>query len=138
MAYVPAQTTRRARALRSTPTDAEQVLWRMLRGRQLGGWRFRRQHPVAPYVLDFACLDAMLAVEADGGQHNGSQHDAYRDHVLRGFGWRVLRFWNTDFLANPEGVAETIRAALAKAAASGPHPNPPPSSTGEGIGEVNA
>ena len=137
MAYVPAGTKTQARAMRSIPTDAERVLWRMLRGRQLDGRRFRRQHPVPPFVLDFACMDAMLAIEADGGQHNGSAHDSYRDHVLRGLGWRLLRFWNTDILSNPEGVAETIRAALASVPASGSHPNPPPSSTGEGTNEAS-
>ncbi|MBP2314803.1 endonuclease domain-containing protein [Azospirillum soli] len=112
MAYTPRATRTQARSLRTNPTDAERKLWALLRGRQIDGLRFRRQHPVPPYILDFACVEMMVAVEADGGQHNESQHDAHRDAELRSFGWRVLRFWNTDILQNPEGVAETIRAAL--------------------------
>lgn len=114
MAYIPAATRKQARALRTAPTDAERKLWSLLRGRQIEGFRFRRQHPVPPYILDFACPEAMIAVEADGGQHNGSVRDEHRDHGLALLGWRVLRFWNTDILANPDGVAETIRHALMK------------------------
>ncbi|HYH37912.1 MAG TPA: DUF559 domain-containing protein [Azospirillum sp.] len=136
MAHLPTGTKKLARALRSQPTDAERALWRMLRSRQLDGWRFRRQHPVPPFVLDFACVEAKIAVEADGGQHCDSRHDAHRDRVLRGLGLRLLRFWNPDILTNPEGVAETIRTALAEAASPVPLPNPPPSATGEGIGDV--
>ena len=112
MAYTPATTQQQARALRINPTDAERKLWSLLRGRQIDGFRFRRQHPAPPYILDFACPEAMIAIEADGGQHNGSARDEHRDKGLKSLGWRVLRFWNNDILANPEGVAETIRVAL--------------------------
>lgn len=112
MTLTPPSTLDKARTLRSESTDAEKALWRLLRERRLDGWKFRRQHPVPPYVLDFACLDARLAVEADGGQHNGSGRDELRAEFLAAAGWRVMRFWNNDILANPEGVAETIRAAL--------------------------
>ena len=105
----------RARELRSQPTDAERTLWRLLRQEQLGGWRFRRQHPIPPYITDFACIEAKLVVEADGGQHAESSYDEARDRHLRSFGWRVLRFWNNEVLANPEGVAGTILAALSDA-----------------------
>lgn len=113
MSNTPPTTLDKARALRVEGTDAEKVLWRLLRGRRLDGWKFRRQHPVPPYILDFACLELKIAVEADGGQHNGSLHDEQRAEFLAHLGWRVLRFWNNDILANPEGVAETIRVALA-------------------------
>ncbi|EME69826.1 putative restriction endonuclease-like protein [Paramagnetospirillum caucaseum] len=73
---------KRARVLRSEPTEAEKRLWRLLRRDALGGFRFRRQHPVAPYILDFACVAARLVVEADGGQHCGSLHDRERDAFL--------------------------------------------------------
>ncbi|MGQ9368551.1 endonuclease domain-containing protein [Azospirillum sp. ST 5-10] len=136
MAHLPAATRQQARILRSTPTEAERTLWRMLKGRRLGGWRFRRQHPAPPYILDFACLEAMVAVEADGGQHNGSSHDAGCDRDLRRAGWRILRFWNADILANPDYVAETVLAVLVGAAEPDPLPDPPPSSTGEGTVEV--
>ncbi|MBP2295209.1 endonuclease domain-containing protein [Azospirillum rugosum] len=100
--------------MRTELTDAERVLWRLLRGRRIDGWKFRRQHPVPPYVLDFACVEAHLAVEADGGQHNGSLRDDARAEFLVAAGWRVLRFWNNDILANPDGVGETIRVALVR------------------------
>ena len=116
MAYTPASTRKQARALRAEPTDAERKLWSLLRSRQIAGYRFRRQHPVPPYILDFACVEARLAVEADGGQHNGSARDEHRDNALSSLGWRMLRFWNTDILANPDGVAETILGALMKEA----------------------
>lgn len=99
----------KARQLRRTMTTAEQRLWSILRNRQLGGHKFRRQFPFDCYVLDFACLEQKLAVEADGGQH---VDDHARDAVLAANGWRVLRFWNQDILANLPGVAETILGAM--------------------------
>ncbi len=112
--------------MRREPTDAERRLWSILRRRQIGGWYFRRQHAIPPYIADFACVEAMLVVEADGGQHADSGYDAARDGHLQTLGWRVLRFWNNDVLSNPEGVARMIGDAL------GPLPNPPPPSAGEG------
>jgi very-short-patch-repair endonuclease len=111
----------RARTLRGNLTDAEQALWRELRQRQLG-WRFRRQFPVPPYVVDFACVKARLIVEADGGQHALSNRDKKRDAKLIAQGWRILRFWNNDILGNRVGVLQTIAEALGP----NPHPNPPP------------
>lgn len=81
------------RLLRSNMTDAEQKLWRGLRGRQLHGWKFRRQHPYGGYVLDFVCLEAKLVVEVDGGQHAEQQQgDEDRDTNLRATGFQALRF----------------------------------------------
>lgn len=102
----------RARSMRAQPTDAERLLWHYLRHGQLGGWKFRRQHPLPPYILDFACLDVCIAVEVDGGQHADSAYDSTRDEHLRHHGWRILRFWNNDVLRNPEGVATMILAAI--------------------------
>ncbi len=102
----------RARDLRTQPTDAERTLWRYLRSEQLSGWKFRRQHPIPPYIADFACIQAKLIIEVDGGQHADSAYDSVRDEHLRRHGWRVLRFWNNDVLGNPEGVAATILAAI--------------------------
>ncbi|HUI34782.1 MAG TPA: endonuclease domain-containing protein [Stellaceae bacterium] len=121
----------RARRLRAGSTDAERALWRELRQRQLG-YRFRRQFPIPPYIADFACLEARLIVEADGGQHNFANADRQRDEFLTGKGWRVLRFWNNDILQNRAGVLQLI----AKELGTHPHPNPPPLA-GEGVGKAS-
>src|SRR6266852_562955 len=91
-----------ARRLRRDSTDAERRLWAVLRDRRLAGYRFRRQHPVGDYIVDFACTKHGLIIEAD----------ERRTAFLRAEGWRVLRFWNNDILANPEGVVETILETL--------------------------
>ncbi len=103
--------TSRARALRRGMTEAERALWRLLRSRALAAAKFRRQHPVPPFIADFACVTARLVVEVDGGQHGGAA-DLARDAALARAGWRVLRFWNTDVLGNPAGVLERIVEAL--------------------------
>ncbi len=107
----PAQ-VRRARALRSEMTDAENRLWYHLRNRRLAGFKFVREYPIASYFADFACREAMLVIEADGGQHGG-ERDARRDRAIEAAGYRVLRFWNTDILSNTDGVLEVIASALA-------------------------
>jgi very-short-patch-repair endonuclease len=94
-----------ARDLRRRMTPAEVVLWRGLRGEALGV-RFRRQHPVPPYTLDFACVALRLAVEVDGDTHAGG--DGRRDAALRGLGWRVVRVTNAEVLGNLAGVLERI------------------------------
>ena len=119
---------KRAQYLRRNMTEAERALWRELRYTQLGH-RFRRQHAIPPYVVDFACVETKLIVEADGGQHTGSR-DQVRDQYLERQGWRILRFWNNDIRENRTGVLQVIAAALEHE--TGPHPNPPPQA-GEGI-----
>lgn len=119
-----------ARALRSNATDAEKKLWNRLRHEQLGA-RFRRQHPLGAYIADFACLNAQLILEIDGGQHadvETQKYDQQRTAFFMAQGFRVLRFWNHDVMQNEDGVLEAIQAALGQAS---PHPNPPPQ--GEGI-----
>jgi adenine-specific DNA-methyltransferase len=104
-----------ARQLRKQQTDAEQLLWSLLRDRRLSGFKFRRQHPVEPYVVDFYCHEARLAVELDGGQHNEPDErarDAKRTSFLEKQGIRVLRFWNNDVLQNTEGVLQAIYDTL--------------------------
>jgi very-short-patch-repair endonuclease len=101
-----------ARQLRKNMTDAERALWRLLRQRQINGLRFRRQVPINHYIVDFACLEARLVVEVDGGQHSESQADKKRDAYLRSQGFRVLRLWNNDVLSNREGVHRAIIATL--------------------------
>lgn len=104
--------TQRARDLRANMTDAERRLWQGLRGRQLAGYKFRRQVPIGPYIVDFACLEARLVIEVDGGQHLGSAEDQARDAWLRSEGYRVLRFWNHEVLQQTTDVLEHIWNAL--------------------------
>ena len=114
----------RARGLRLGMTDAEQALWYRLRNRQLDGCKFRRQHEVDRYVVDFACTERMLVVEIDGGQHLEQQdYDDARTRHLQPKGYRVLRFWNNDVLTNIESVLEAVISALAS---PGPSPQPSP------------
>jgi very-short-patch-repair endonuclease len=101
----------RARQLRCNPTDAERRLWSALRDRRLAGYKFRRQYPLAGAILDFACVAHKLAVVADGGQHDVATA-ARRTAAIRAAGWRLIRFWNNDILANTEGVILSIIAAL--------------------------
>jgi very-short-patch-repair endonuclease len=102
----------RARTLRTTMTDAERCLWSVLRSRRLQGYKFRRQRPIGPFIVDFACIEHRLVVEADGGQHLENDYDARRTAWLEARGWRVLRFWNNDILANTEGVQEAVLMVL--------------------------
>jgi very-short-patch-repair endonuclease len=104
--------TRRSRSLRSGMTDAEQALWLRLRGRQLLGLKVRRQLPIGPYIVDFCVPAAHLIIEADGGQHADDVADARRTAYLQSQGWRVLRFWNNDILADIDGVLGEIMKAL--------------------------
>ena len=100
-----------ARRLRQRQTDAENRIWHHLRGRRLCGLRFRRQHPVACYFADFACIELGLIVELDGGQHASAQihwSDCVRTDVLAAHGFEVLRFWDNDVLANTPGVLAVI------------------------------
>ena len=103
----------RARQLRRASIDAEAVLWHHLRGRQLRGHKFRRQHAIGPFIVDFVCLGRALVIEVDGGQHAESrQADEMRSDRLRGKGYRVLRFWNHEVLRDTEVVLEAILEAL--------------------------
>ena len=102
----------RARTLRMNMTDAEKCLWAVLRGRRLRGYKFRRQRPVGPYILDFVCIEYRLVIEADGGQHADNAQDDVRTAWLAKAGWRVIRFWKNDILSNSEGVQETILQTL--------------------------
>jgi very-short-patch-repair endonuclease len=127
----------RARRLRVDATDAERRLWYRLRSRQIEGAKFVRQERIGPYVVDFVCRDQRLIVEVDGGQHAADPRDAVRDAWLSDRGYRVLRFWNNDVLANTEGALEAIAAALLDPAGgqtrgSAPSPRPSPPEGGEG------
>lgn len=115
MKQTPPPLRQRARDLRRDQTDAEGKLWRRLRGGQLSGAKFRRQHPVGCYITDFCCLERGLIVEVDGGQHAEQvEQDRERTAFLEGAGYRVIRFWNGDVLRNEESVVMAIAQALAE------------------------
>lgn len=119
---IPSEAIEFARKLRHEQTDAESLLWYLLRDRRLGGYKFRRQHPMPPYTLDFFCRDAAMVIELDGGQHADPERDRRRDEWLAERGLRVLRFWNHDVLQDTESVLMAIWNALHEPV--GPHPRP--------------
>ena len=79
-------------------------VWNRIRNRRIEGNKFVRQEPIIGYICDFVCREKRLIIEVDGGQHNGSATDAIRDERLREKGYKILRFWNNDVLANTEGI----------------------------------
>ena len=110
------------RRLRQEQTDAERKLWENLRNRELCGWKFRRQRPIGPYIVDFCCVEKKLVIEIDGSQHMVQEvKDRERTQELNLRGYKVLRFWDHEVLSEPETVLEAIRLAL-----EDPHPNPLP------------
>ena len=101
----------RARELRKTMSAPERKLWRALSNGQAGGLRFRRQHPMGTYVVDFVCLDRHLVIEVDGSQHGHNAqmvHDQKRTQWLEDEGYRVIRFWANEVMSNTDGVVATI------------------------------
>ena len=101
--------TKRARVLRRKVTPAEKILWHALRGRRFGGLKFRRQHPVGVYVLDFFCLELKLALEIDGEWHLGKEkHDERRQKTIEAQAITIIRFWNTEVYDELEAVLESI------------------------------
>ena len=119
----------RARALRRRMTDAERLLWRHLRNREMGGWKFRRQYPVGPFIVDFICVEKNVVIEVDGGQHAENEElDTQRSAYLNKMGYRVLRFWNNEVLQETEAVLTAIFAILANSKQNSPSPQPSPPS----------
>jgi len=106
------QKTQFARHLRRTMTHAEASLWHHLRNRALMGCKFRRQHPIGPYIVDFACIERKLVIELDGSQHLHDRSDAARTRWIETNGYRVLRFWNNDALIQQQVVLAVIFEAL--------------------------
>lgn len=107
-----------AKTLRKNPTPAEAAMWRLLFPFRTGSFHFRKQAPIGPYCVDFACHHARLVIEVDGDTHataQGIRSDARRDTFLVAEGYRVLRFTNADVLGNPEGVLAKIASELATA-----------------------
>ena len=113
---------RYAQQLRRHPTEAEQALWRFLRLRQIAGYKFRRQQPLGPYIVDFVCLEARLIIEIDGGQHATSTKDTKRTAWLESNNFQVMRFWNHEVMVAPGAVMTAIEHALMQP----PHLDPPP------------
>ncbi|HEX9916773.1 MAG TPA: DUF559 domain-containing protein [candidate division Zixibacteria bacterium] len=97
-----------AKNLRKRPTNAETLLWKHLRSKQLEGLKFRRQQAIGNYVADFVCFEKRILIELDGGQHK-KDNDNRRDKWFEKQGFKVLRFWNNDVLMNTRGALETIR-----------------------------
>ena len=102
-----------ARGLRKNQTDAESLLWRQLRNRQLSGFKFRRQHPVGEFIVDFCCTERQLIIEIDGGQHSWqSEPDRARTLCLESKGYKVVRFWNDQVLTELEALLKAVLLAL--------------------------
>jgi very-short-patch-repair endonuclease len=118
--------TERARALRFNSTPEERKVWELLSRYRP---KFTRQLPIGPYIADFACRQARLVVEIDGGQHSGSERDRKRDEWLREQGWTIFRVWNSDVRDNRVGTAQAILARAAECL-GGTHPQPLPSREG--------
>jgi very-short-patch-repair endonuclease len=99
----------RARALRKNLTDAERLLWKHLRMRQLGSYKFRRQQPIGNYIVDFVCFEKKVIIELDGGQHTQqAEYDEARSEWLQERGYRVLRYWNHDVMKAPYVIMAKI------------------------------
>lgn len=114
--------TDRARRLRAHDTRAEAYLWSALRNRQLGGWKWRRQVCIGPFIVDFLCVEAKLIVEVDGASHAEQEgYDAWRTKELAVRGLRVIRFWNHGVFEGREGICDAILAAC-----GGPRDDAPP------------
>jgi len=124
---LPREILSHARELRKNQTDAEQLLWEVLRAKRFMDLKFRRQHTVAPYILDFYCDALKLVIELDGGQHAEQQaYDQARTAFLEGKGMTVLRFWNNQVLAETEAVLGAIYAAVVQRQPLPSPPTPPP------------
>ena len=127
MKRVDEKLTANARSLRNHSTKAERLLWRTL---SIYRPRFTRQLVVGRYIVDIACREARVAIELDGSQHfEAATYDARRTHFLEQEGWSVIRLWNNDVLANPDGAAEHILQRCAERLGS-THPQPLPSREG--------
>ncbi len=123
--------TARSRELRAAMTDAERRLWSCLSARKVAGVRFNTQFPIGPFICDFASRGAKLVIELDGGQHASMEReDAARTRYIETQGYRVIRFWNNDVMANIDGVVAEIARALQDM------PSPSPSREREGDSET--
>jgi len=104
-----------ARDLRKDMTEAEHKLWNHLRNKNLDGYRFRRQHPIGPFIVDFVCVSEKLIIEVDGATHGEeveTTYDVGRTEFLENQGWRVVRYGNEEIYKNPDDVLDDIYAHL--------------------------
>ncbi len=104
-----------ARSLRKSQTCAESLLWKEIRSRRFAGFKFRRQQPIGPYIVDFCCFESKITIEIDGGSHaaeDAVEYDRLRTEYFRSLGLRELRFWNSDVFDNLEGTLLAIEQAL--------------------------
>ncbi len=124
---LPTETLHNARRLRRDTTDAEKKLWQYVRAGRFDEVKFRRQHPVPPYIADFCCVAARLIVELDGSQHS-HEVDAARTRYLESQGWCLLRFWDNDVLRETDAVLDAIWNAVSNRTLS-----PTPLPAGEGL-----
>ena len=125
----------RARLFRKRATDTERTLWRHLRNRNFAGYKFRRQHPIDTYIVDFYCAEAKLAIELDGGGHNyssGQIHDRTRSNVLARYSVTVLRFWNHQVRSELDSILKAISFALQENSSAEPSPQSSPFDKGRG------
>ena len=116
--------TERARQLRKAETWAEKLMWRWLRDRRFSGYKFRRQHLIGKYYLDFFCEEAELNIELDGSQHgfpDQRKHDEEREKFLKSLGIKTLRFWNSRLRRDAQTIRDTVFNELQTRA---PHPLP--------------
>ncbi|MER9301658.1 DUF559 domain-containing protein [Mesorhizobium sp. M0293] len=108
---VPSRQRKNAKSMRRVMTDAELKLWNELRAHRLVGISFRRQVPIGPYIVDFACSEKKLIIEVDGSQHADAEHvvrDAERSAYLKSSGWTILRFWNDDVIRDIDNACQHV------------------------------
>ena len=126
------------RDLREASTKAEQLVWAMIRDRRMNGAKFRRQHSVGRFIVDFVCLESNLVIELDSGYHDYTvDEDKGRESFLKAQGLQVIRFWNEDVLKDADAVARAISNTLSvinEVEPPRPHPSPLPRNGGEGTG----
>jgi len=115
----------RARELRRDSSLAEKICWNLIRDRRINGAKFRRQHPIGPYFADFACVSRKLVIEIDGEHHAYQVNaDTHRTSVMENLGWRVVRFWANEVVANPEGIWTAIELVTKVSVTPSPNLSP--------------
>ncbi len=103
---------KKARVLRNEMTPAEKIFWHAVKAKRFNAYKFRRQYPVGPYLVDFMCFKSKLFVEIDGGHHCESKRDEARTKFINAQGFEVLRFWNNEVLENIDGVLRALSLTL--------------------------